>query len=612
MSLIGSLEDLGLGDILQIIHLSQKSGVLSIRGDGGEGQIVFQNGLVRLATMKGDPEDLRGLLVPGCFVSEADFEVAANFAKESGVELLAALEQQTSISLERIDSLRRECAEKAVGRMFSWVSGEFSFDVGAESDWLNNEMALSTGVNAQFMAMESLRIWDESHRPGGSESDDQSVADTGTDLNLDLSAEEMFGVTETAAASEDDGVVEEVEVIEELEPVDVDTVELVEDSSVGPEGISEIIAEDTSQGPVDLLVEATAERVAPEMETGQTLKDEVLPPVIVIDESLSVLNWARQALAKHFASVHVFQRSQEGLGRIRQYLARAQAPILLISPEIDGNPLSGIVDAADYVNRLRGQAPHMPIAWLVAEDKADGCALPVALPIAVHPSESAMQTADSPDQQILAQQLTATLREESARLLSKGRASGASSAVKVEARREMAPANDLERLKIATQALSDASSRGEVLPLVIRFAAESFERVAMFMVRGEQIIGMAQHGLEATGGPDDVEMRALQFERSEVGRFSEVIESLNPIQVPVRDAGDQRLCELLGSEPGRNAYIAPIVSGEQVVALLYAENGPSEEDPGDTSALEVVLHHAGIALDRAVLERTLAEADEQR
>ena len=33
MSLIGSLEDLSLGDILQIISLSQKSGVLMIQSD---------------------------------------------------------------------------------------------------------------------------------------------------------------------------------------------------------------------------------------------------------------------------------------------------------------------------------------------------------------------------------------------------------------------------------------------------------------------------------------------------------------------------------------------------------------------------------------------------
>ncbi len=41
MSLVGSLEDLGLGDILQIVSLSRKSGVLRLRCDGGEGRIVL-------------------------------------------------------------------------------------------------------------------------------------------------------------------------------------------------------------------------------------------------------------------------------------------------------------------------------------------------------------------------------------------------------------------------------------------------------------------------------------------------------------------------------------------------------------------------------------------
>ena len=53
MSLIGSLDDLGLGDILQIINLSQKSGVLIVVGDQGEGRIVFRDGLVRGAARKG-------------------------------------------------------------------------------------------------------------------------------------------------------------------------------------------------------------------------------------------------------------------------------------------------------------------------------------------------------------------------------------------------------------------------------------------------------------------------------------------------------------------------------------------------------------------------------
>ena len=47
MSLVGSLEDLGLGDILQIVSLSRKSGLLLLRSEEGEGRIAFFEGLVR-------------------------------------------------------------------------------------------------------------------------------------------------------------------------------------------------------------------------------------------------------------------------------------------------------------------------------------------------------------------------------------------------------------------------------------------------------------------------------------------------------------------------------------------------------------------------------------
>jgi hypothetical protein len=66
---------------------------------------------------------------------------------------------------------------------------------------------------------------------------------------------------------------------------------------------------------------------------------------------------------------------------------------------------------------------------------------------------------------------------------------------------------------------------------------------------------------------------------------------------------------LLGNALPAEAYVAPIESGERVVALLYADNLPGGGPLGDTAALEVVLHEAGLALDRALLERALAEAE---
>ena len=105
MSLVGSLEDLGLGDILQIVSLSRKSGLLALRTEAGEGHIVFTNGLVRAAYRKGEAADLRSLLVGGGFLPEDEFEQAAEWGRGQGESLEGALTACTSFSGERIDSL---------------------------------------------------------------------------------------------------------------------------------------------------------------------------------------------------------------------------------------------------------------------------------------------------------------------------------------------------------------------------------------------------------------------------------------------------------------------------------------------------------------------------
>jgi hypothetical protein len=40
---------------------------------------------------------------------------------------------------------------------------------------------------------------------------------------------------------------------------------------------------------------------------------------------------------------------------------------------------------------------------------------------------------------------------------------------------------------------------------------------------------------------------------------------------------------------------------------LYADNLPGAEPLGDTSVIEIALHEAGLALERALLQRALAQ-----
>jgi hypothetical protein len=157
--------------------------------------------------------------------------------------------------------------------------------------------------------------------------------------------------------------------------------------------------------------------------------------------------------------------------------------------------------------------------------------------------------------------------------------------------------------------MRDSASGGEVLPQVLQFASETLSRVAMFMIRDDTAQGIAQVGLPKAGGPDERDLREVTLPHREPAWFRRVFDSRGPVRAAPSDDGDQRLAVLLGNAIPEEAYVAPIESGEHIVALLYADNLPGGEPIGDTSALEVVLHEAGLALDRAWLERALEEAE---
>ena len=149
---------------------------------------------------------------------------------------------------EAIDELRREQIESAVLTMFGWPSGEFSFemrDVGDEGA----ELALESGMNPQFLALEGTRRADEQGH----------AEDT-----LPPAASDPFGALLEAelVADGDNDAAEPIALLESVEP------------SAEPSA-PRIAAEPAAQ-PI------AGEPPAP-------------PPVVVIDPSLPVLEWVKAA-----------------------------------------------------------------------------------------------------------------------------------------------------------------------------------------------------------------------------------------------------------------------------------------------------------------------------
>lgn len=580
MSLVGSLEDLGLGDILQIVSLSGKSGVLTVRSDDGGGRIVFRNGLILGAVLKGGPTSLGDLIASSDLLPESELTSLAAEARSRNLPLERVLVERTKLEAEQIDTLRRENVESVVLRMFALPNGEFSFEVrDEEGEETESDLYLEQGINAQFLALEGTRISDE---------DDRGVAQTREGEARPTAAE---ADPAAAAVDAEEGAMD-LPLVEAI-PLGADE---DDESAVAPE--ETVLETDAEEASPELDAEDAEPVVRSESSPAAGATRRRLPPVVVIDRNLASLEWTKRALAPAFARVHIFQRTELGISRIRQYLVRSEVPIVLLATDAPPDPVSGARTAEAVAERLRAQAPRMPLLWL---GEADGVAAgPGGAASATKPGATLLA---DPRAESRREALAGALRERLLDLPRSGEpASGRSTP------NEFSP-DALKRLKRASARLRDPASRGEVLRLVLQFAAETFGRVAIFMIREGRAIGIAQVGLAAAGGPDDAGLHELTFPATEPEWFRHVLERRAAVRSAPSNEGDRKLVARLGESCPPEAYVAPIESGEQIVALLYADNLPGNEPLADASVLEVVLHEAGLALDRALLERALAEAE---
>jgi hypothetical protein len=634
MSLVGNLEDLSLGDILQIISLSQKSGVLALASDNGSGRIVFRLGLVQAACLKGGANDLRELLVGRGLIEPGAYEACRARSREFGMTLEDCLASEAGLSAERIDGLVRDAVEASILEMFSWPSGDFSFDVRIEVDPEDPQLILPTGINAQYLAMEGLRVGDERARDQEQDCDtepntDRDPSPTGLDLDP------IFG-TEILERDAIDAEAIELDVIAAPSDSALSVLETVlsEDSIERVEEVLEVV-EEADGGALEasgVLVANAIERAEAELETPDdpatmdaSARNQPAPPcssesvapgafdaerppaairkmpVVLIDPEVSVLEWVKAAIEDEFLRVHVFQQAEQGLARIRQYLIRGETPLVLISPDAQIDSLSGIHGLGDFVRRLKTQAPRLVVLGLREDEDTAASAMPTMLDGVLrrparrmiadrNPSESAISG------QVLVRALLEILTQRS---VYSGRPKPAS-----------ARSTSLSGLRDTTARLQEASSRGEILPVVLDFASEVFDRVAILIVRDDEVFPIAGRGIPSLEvDPLDC-APPVSLDSLEAGWVRRALDTRSTVTAPPGTEADRALLECFGAgEEPESVYLGPIESGSTVIALLYGDQSISGAPMPDTSGLEVVLHHAGMALDRAVLERALLEAE---
>jgi len=137
MSLVGNLEDLGLGEILQIVNLSRKSGVLELVSGARSGRIYLQVGQIVRATATTFPENLGDLLLRAGLVDLDIIKRALCIQQEEGAgrRIGDILVERFGIDRSAVDAVVSQQIERIVCSFTSIRCSSSSTTASMRNGW---------------------------------------------------------------------------------------------------------------------------------------------------------------------------------------------------------------------------------------------------------------------------------------------------------------------------------------------------------------------------------------------------------------------------------------------------------------------------------------------
>ena len=602
MSLVGNLEDLGLGEILQIVSLSRRSGVLSLESRGREARIIFRNGQVIRASSSSFQQNLGEVLIQKGVIDLTTLKRALSIQADEGyVQLLGVIMvERFGISADAIEAVVREQIENVVYSLFAWAEGTFEFELQevGEGDAARLDpvqFMLNQGLNPQYLAMEGSRIIDEQrHRGEGGDDEHPETDDSHLDFAFDLLQEPSPPAPEKQPPHR-------------LPPIDVSVPGNNGHPATHPRNNAGAgMAAASAQAPGG-AAQAPSAVGTPAATPGQ--------PLVLVDDDELTLDTLSLLLDGHGYRVDPIGMTEEALIRIDTLYRGGIRPMIvvdLIMPRMDG---TGILGGLELMELLHGNFPDLPILALTdyPNEEAERKLHTLGIPLLEKPLKSGIAEAVGSFGPMFLETLAGLKPEE--------RALPAASRVNIgdELRLEMgeepavpAPhhhqSTGISHLRGMLEELNDPQLGGGIILLVLRFASEFMNRAVVLLVKKESIQGLGQFGLDNSEGDADSRVRNLRIPRDEPGIFPPVLEN----RFTWKGAIDQgtwqaHFAAQLGEVPPAEVFVGPIVSEGKVVAILYGDNLPEQKPIGDTDSLEIFLGQAGIAMEKALLQRRLQD-----
>lgn len=596
MSLLGRLEDLSLTDIIQIVYLSRRTGVLEIVDDRGRHTVLFRHGLIVNASSPEHP-DLVAWLEKSTSIPAAAAPGLRQM-EESGIPSGTAALDLNLIAAEDLAEAIRNRVLNVVTPLLTSREGEFNFilservtevDVEYDPEALFKEGGLSPQrliATADGEKLKPLRGLEESLKAGKALLRGSTTEPPPTpSLNVGLG-----GLGGLKAVAPEDNVVPFPSPEPTFAPVPDE-----EPAPLPPPPPPPPIT--PPPPPRDKQATSGQFKVAGgliEVESPEA----TFRNVVLFERNPLIRVAARRAFGKAGVKIAQFGSLDDVRMAIGD-LFRANSYFVTFLEIVD--------NSVNMLQQLKRKNPRLPVVMI--DDEADlrrrhdllrrgaDLYLTKPSPARLQPGLAEEELTLFADELVLFAERAFKQWDQSIGGL------GADAGKKFY---EAAEKENVERsfgvLKQLINELSNPNDIGEVSATILRLSAEYLDRGALFVVGDREITGVGGFGVTGGGEEMHARVKGMRLPRGEASLLGDVAASGEAHRGKMRRTpANETMINWLGGLLPTEVVALPIMHVNRAIGILYGDNAEHRAPIDGMTGLEIFLSQAGYAFGNAVL-----------
>ena len=625
MSLLGRLEDLSLTDIVQIVYLSRRTGVLEIVDDRGRHTVLFRQGLVVNASSPDHP-DLLSYLVARDLIPEAAVPGLRQM-EENGIPYGTAAVEMNVIKASDLANAIHERIIDVVAPLLQSREGEFNFilsdhvgplDVEYDADAIFKEGGFSpqkiVGV-ADGEKLKPLRTLEESLKVGKALLRSAATEPPPPTLNLGLGQPKP---SEPVAVPQDN-----ILPFRSPEERDDPTFTPVPDDEPFPEEPkleSPPVAEADERTTDERTTDARrpdarrsdspvrpAEHQPIPRKTGQfkvagglieiESPDATYRNVVLFERNPLIRVAAKRAFSKNGVKIAQFGTIDDARIAIGDYIRANTFFVTFL--ELSGN-------ADVLMQQLKRKNPRLPVVVIDAEAdlrrrhdllrRGADLYLTKPSPARLQPGLAEEELTLFADELVLFaerafqqwEQYTGGLDPDAGKRFY-----------------ETAAKENVDRsfslLKQLINELSNPNDIGEVSATILRLSAEYLDRGALFIAGDDEFTGISGFGPTSGGAQMAERVKSLRIPRASPSLLGDVAKSGQAHRGKMhRTDANVELIDRLGGLLPTEVVALPIMHAKRTIGILYGDNAEHRAPIDTMTGLEIFLSQAGYAFGNAV------------